>query len=446
MRCLRNNRAPALLLAMAMALPSAVAAEEAPTTAPAPAPATAASAPATANARLAIREATAAAYAMLYQRVRQLRVTPDVRVETFLALDPNIRAATWAAIARLAQADAPQRFGDGVTSVQVHVELRQVIDQLKTACTTDVATNAFKPQDFNQVLLYTDRKSLWGYGQAEGKPRLAFADPAPVGWYDVGVFGRLSARRQATRNAHYRLLARARGLRYDPATKIATFIDSDKRVAADLMTFIRSRPDVGPPRYLPQRVCEVDLTLRVGELVTELKALSLAYHDGPKFAPEKFDGVSTHTTESSLRVTGVAVPLADAPIAMAIEETVLIRTAEAAPPEHVEDAEQARLLAFRAAVAQCRERLRQELLDQPTPGDTDETLAQVVSGIPGALRDIDALLGSLRVVQVKDIGSRRVRVTTELPTGRLPAIVAHYRRLKAEAAKDTSTGKRKSAP
>ena len=64
----------------------------------------------------------------------------------------------------------------------------------------------------------------------------------------------------------------------------------------------------------------------------------------------------------------------------------------------------------------------------------------IVSGIPGALRDIDALLGSLRVVQVKDLGSRRVRVITELPTGRLPAIVAHYRRLKAEATKDVPKG------
>lgn len=424
-----------ILLALAVVLPgrSAGAQEKATATAPAPAAASEGE-----SVPLAVREAEAAAYAMLYARVAELQVTPDVRVADFLATGADARAFAWEAVCRLARCERPQVYSDGVTSVQVSVPLEQVIAQLKSVCAAHYRGEAFKPQDFDQVVLYTTRASLWGFGSSRGEPRLAIADPAPVGWYDVGVFGRLDVRRQATDNAYRQLLAKVRTLRLTASRRVSEYLDSDQRVADGLAAFVRSRAEIGALRYLPTRLSQVELTIKLSDLVTELKGLSNAYAEGAEFAVDQLDAMSTLNDEPVLRVTGVAVPVAAGAPAPPAEE-VWPSTSEAEPPENVADPDQAQLLAQRAAVARCREELRRAMLDKPVPGLAEgTTLGAAMTGQEGFRQDVDALLTNLRVVQVKELKGGRVRVTVELPTTRFNELLAHYAKLKqppAEPAK-----------
>jgi len=389
---------------------------------------------------LARDEAAAQAFHTLYRRFGQLKLTPDSRVADFLASSADVRAFAWDAVRRRADTGRPRIYSDGVVTVQVHIPIEQVIAQLKSVCSTYCAGQKFQPQDFDKILLYIDRRGLWALGQSRGELRLAIAGSAPVGWYDVGVFGRLRTRRKATDNAHRQLLQRIRDLRFSPSRRLAAFLDSDQRVAADTATFIHSHPNVGDVRYLSQRICEVDVTMAVADLVAELKSLANAYHAGAEFPQEVFDGVSLFVKDPVVKVTGVAVPEVpeqrEPPVPA---DDVWTHAAQAEPPEHVDDASQAHLLATRSALARCREHLRSRLLNDPLPATQDtsddagnggaqgrKTVVDLVDAVPALRKDLNMLLGDLRLVQTRDLTGGRVKVTAELPLARFKALVRHY--------------------
>jgi hypothetical protein len=268
-------------------------------------------------------------------------------------------------------------------------------------------------------------------------PRLAVADPAPVGWYDVGVFARLDVRREAADTAYRQLLARIRSLRLSASRRVSEFLDSDARIAEGVATFVRARAEIGTMHYLPNRLSQVDLSLRLSDLVTELKGLSNAYHQAAEYAPDQLDAISTLNEDAVLRVTGVAVPASAALTAMPTED-VWSRSSEADPPENVTDPEQGQLLAQRAAVATCREELRRAMLDTAVPGLPDGAkLGATMAGRDGFRNDIESLLAYLRVVQVKELKGGRVRVTVEMPTSRFKELLTHYAKLKQPAAGPT---------
>jgi hypothetical protein len=374
--------------------------------------------------RTAELEARANAFLMLYQQLNQLQVTPDIRVADFLAVSPDIRAFTYDAIRRNAQTTAVQTYSDAAVAVQVQLSIREVVRTLAEACKSLYEGTKFQPQDFEKILLYTDREGLWGFGQSRGEPPSGIAAGSPVGWYDVGVFGRLKARHQACENAYRQLLNRIRALRLSPTRQVGEFMASDKRIAADIETFIRAHPISAEAHYLPERLCEVEATIDLPELIAEFKSLANAYNTGSEFLPESFNAIGMYFTEPKLKVIGGAVPPSEAE-AQPVAEEVWTRTAKADPPDSVEDAQQAKLLAAKAAQASAREQLRKAILSELAPGGAKE--ADALAKNPTVQADIDALLINLRMVQIRNLKESSVEVTVELPIARLRALVEHYR-------------------
>jgi hypothetical protein len=386
------------------------------------------------------QEAEAGAFAALYQRLAELQLTPDVHVRDFLAEEADLRAFAWQALCRGVQVAPPQTYSDGAVTLQVQLPLAEVIARLAEVCQAHYHGAKFRPADFERILLYSDREALWGFAESRSHrgPPLAIADAAPIGWEDVGVFGRLTARHLAAANAYRQILEQAAALRLTPARRVADFLAADKRIAADLEVFVRAQPVAGEVRYRPQRICEVDVAIDVADLVRELKSLANAYYTGTEFKPETFDGLSLLAGSPAIRVTGVAA--ADFPQFAAgqdpatqknLPEEVWTRTAQAALPDEVKDAEQARLLAVRTALAQCREQFRAALLAEPSP--EEGPIADWLSKVPALRGDIETLLGNLRTVRVKDLPGtgpdgkeRRVEVTAELPLLRLRSLLAYY--------------------
>jgi len=58
------------------------------------------------------QEALARAFAMLFQRVAELRITPDVRVADFFLANPHARAQAWRELCRITQVSGPQSYSD----------------------------------------------------------------------------------------------------------------------------------------------------------------------------------------------------------------------------------------------------------------------------------------------------------------------------------------------
>jgi len=382
-------------------------------------------------------EALSRAFAMLYRRLGRLQLTPDLRVQDFLASGPDIRALVYDAIGREARVTPPQHYSDGVVVVQIYVPIADLNARLSEVCRNYGRDERFKPQEFRKILLYTDRLGLWGFGQSRGQAAPGVAADGPPGWREVGVFGRLRARHQAAANAYRRLFQKTSRLRLSPSRTVADFLDSDKRIAPDMLLFVRSHPIAGPVRYLPQRLCEVDAAVRLADLIAELKSLANAYGTGGEFAADAFNDLTLYAGESVLRVTGVAVaePAADGPQQAADAETVWPEVAQAEPPDGVTDPRQSHLLTIKAAEAKARRRLREKVFAQPIGEKMN--LGHWMLKTEGVKADIEMILRNLRLAQVRNLKGGSVEVIVDLPVDRLNELLAHYRK----AAKTTNDNK-----
>ena len=412
----------------------------------------------------AVQEASARADAHLFRSLEDLQVTPEQRVGEFLSSGADTRARVYGAVRRAVRATPPQVYSDGATAVQVELPLREAVRALAEACreknmevaagqgtdsktpspdplsprkrgeeattakpavsaSTDRAAARFQPEDFEKIVLYTDRESLWGFGTAKGLVEAGLGSEAPAGWRDLGVFGRLKVRHDATENGYRQILERIRTMRVSPTRTVGEFLGSDKRIEADMEVFVRSRPAASEARYLPERICEVDVSLPVADLVGELKSLANAY-EMATFPAAGFNELSLSVAGSALEVTGVAVP---EPAARMAEPAAALwsRTAEAELPEAADDAQQRRLLAARAALAMAREGLREEIYAKPLAGGTVGT---AVDANPGLRKDIDTFLENLREVKVRNLKGNRVEVTAEIVPGRMGEVLEYYRK------------------
>ncbi|MBN2582848.1 MAG: hypothetical protein JXL80_07235 [Planctomycetes bacterium] len=374
------------------------------------------------------RDALSLAFQDLYDRLGRMQLTPDVRVEDFLATGPDVRASACDAVRQAARVSPPQHYSDGVVVAQVDLPIQDVTTRLSDVCGDVYRGDRFKAEDFRKILLYTDRLGLWGIGQSRGQAPVGLVAAGPVGWEEAGVFGRLRARHQAAASAYRLLLQRIRTLSLSPSKTVGDFVDSDSRIAADLEAFVRSHPISGEARYLPERLCEVTASIDMTDLASELKSLANAYGTTGEYAPESFHTLTPQAGQSVLQATGVAVaevPSDGEPAAMPAAEEVWTEVVSADPPEGVRDEQQARLLTLKAAEAEARKRFRDKIVSQ-----------QIIEGLAvsdwmlkdvGARNDVELLLKNQRVVQMRKLKNGGAEITAELPVTRLMELLDHYR-------------------
>jgi hypothetical protein len=377
----------------------------------------------------AAQEARARAYAQLYKSLEELQVTPEQRVGEFLSSGADRRARVYEAVRRAVRATSAQVYSDGVTAVQVELPVREAVRALAEACRAENGAVGFQPEDFDKIVLYTDRESLWGFGSAKEPVEAVLGSGGPAGWSDLGVFGRLKVRHEATENGYRQILERVRGLRISPTRTVGEFLGSDQRIAADIEVFIRAHP-AGEARYLPERICEVDVSLPQAALTGELKSLANAY-EVAAFPAAGFNEVSLNAAGPVLEVTGVAVPQPAARTTEPAGTVVALwtRTAEAELPEAVVDAQQGRLLAARAALAVAREEIREEIYKEPLG---QGTAGAAVDENPALRKDIDTFLLNVREVKVRNLKGNRVEVTAEIEPGRMQEVLEFYRQKTAK--------------
>ena len=234
-------------------------------------------------------------------------------------------------------------------------------------------------------------------------------------------------RRQAIENAYAQLIIQVQQLRLSPSRRLGDFIAADPRVEAGLRSFIRSFPPAGKVQYLPEGICRASVEVPVGNLVAELRALSVAYDHAAAFPPDRFINIRLDLSEQILRAVGVAVPEATDTAPRAAELT-LVASANYLMPDDVPDAEQARILAEQGAMSKIIENFRTDMLSRKLPG-SDVALEQYILTHPDAARDVEMLFSSVRLIQSGQPSGRTISVTGEMPIENLNRLLQHYARL-----------------
>ncbi len=385
----------------------------------------------------AAERATAEAFGLLYARMDSLQVSAEQSVGELLADRPQLRAMLYDQLRRRARRSEAQFYSNGSVVVQIRLPMHEAVASLEQAVERlrPVQNDLPKVADFQQILVYTNRQAIWGYGReplvAHGSP----IDNPPPGWEHISVFNRLQSRRQAIDSAYSQLLVQMRTLRLSPSRRVSQFLDADARVATGVRLFINSYPTTGPVDYLPERLCQATVEIPVAHLVDELKALSVAYDLSDEYPADRFINIRADLHETVLRATGVAVPTAAAPGAAAIDEKVMVASAKVAVSDEVPDADQARLLAEQSALSVIVEGLRNKILELPIPG-SDMQLEDYILKNSAAADDVDKLLANVRLTESDRSAAELVSVTGEIPIQHLDDLLEHYGRQNLAARDD----------
>ena len=257
-----------------------------------------------------------------------------------------------------------------------------------------------------------------------------FVEIFPVGWERVTATGRVVAQRRARVRAYEAMKALVQSIRVSPTSTVGDAFRGAPAAEALLDVFVSGLPLAGPPRLMPDRVAEVDVTASVRDLIKFLKDVRPVGPGDAQWTDEQIDQLSINLKAERLIVTGRGMPPTDQvrpPEAMAGEPgppmpdwaaTVLEGRGVAKRPDDVEDEAEARPLAGRAAKARAAEQIERHLDDVRL--DDGRTVRDRAAKDEVFRKDITTLLASARTAgyQVSSDG-KQWEVVLRLPLVRL---------------------------
>lgn len=175
---------------------------------------------------------------------------------------------------------------------------------------------------------------------------------------------KLMAKRAAQVDAYRKLTEEIKGIRIDANTYVRDFVAESDQINTALNEFIKGLKVEGPPRYMPDGTCEVDVQVTLKQVMLGLKRIHLDYPDGKHYA---FDRMGEYTKKTVFKATGVGVPpgmKAEAPGPKGTD----LKTTGIPGWENVTP--QGRLLAERAALTDARRNLAERVKGLRISGNT----------------------------------------------------------------------------
>lgn len=230
---------------------------------------------------LAKRAAQVDAYRKLTEMIMGLQISSTTMVRDFVAESDDVRTQFDHFIKGLKVVGQPRYFDDGTCEVDVQVTLEQVMLALETIVKTGPWGDKYVIQDmvkYNRKKVFT----ATGTGLPREEPEMApepAALPAPAptrgipGWENVTPRGRLMAERAAKVDAYRNLAETVMGLRISGSTTVRDFVAESDVIRTDLNTFLQGARQVGPARYLPDAIAEVDVEITVQDVIKHLQEL-----------------------------------------------------------------------------------------------------------------------------------------------------------------------------
>jgi len=330
----------------------------------------------------------------------------------------------------------PRYYSTGVAEVDLEIPLEAVLKTLSALCTRregdvpaldDLRARAVDghlrvigvgrvPQDLEPAVA----------AQVVASPLETLPEMYPLGWATVQAAGRLQAARDARIRAYEAMSSRIRELRVTPSHTVSDLVGGSAAAEARLDVYLRSLAPAGRPRMMPDGLCEVTVAAPLRDLIAALKEIQAMNPDGPKVTGEEIDGLSVRLKTDRLAATGYGAPASayvregggveTAPLpdwAAAALET----RGESRPPEHIEDAKKARVLALRAAKATAMEELAKRL--DAVGLDDGRTVRERATKDPVFQRDVKTLLQSAETVASRPTDDGQWEVVVRLPLARL---------------------------
>ena len=327
-------------------------------------------------------------------------------------------------------------YSTGVTEVDLEIPLEAVLKTLSALCTRregdvlaldDLRAKAVDghlrvsgvgrvPQDLEPGVA----------AQVVASPPETLPEMYPLGWATVQAAGRLQAARGARIRAYEAMSARIRELRVTPSHTVSDLVGGSAAAEARLDVYLRSLAPDGRPRMMPDGLCEVTVAAPLRDLIAALKEIQAMNPTGPKATGEEIDGLSVRLKTDGLTATGYGAPasayvregggIETAPLpdwAAAALET----RGESRPPEHIEDAKEARVLALRAAKATAMEELAKRL--DAVGLDDGRTVRERAAKDPVFQRDVKTFLQSAETVVSRPTDDGQWEVVVRLPLARL---------------------------
>jgi len=120
---------------------------------------------------------------------------------------------------------------------------------------------------------------------------------------------KLMAKEGAIADAYRKLAERVKGLQIEAETYVRDFVAESDEIDKSVNAFVRFA-ELGKPRYYEDGICEVDATLKLSTIVTELEKIRNGVYKGGKFKGTVFQKITQHVETDVIEVTGSAA-LAD---------------------------------------------------------------------------------------------------------------------------------------
>ncbi len=251
----------------------------------------------------------------------------------------------------------------------------------------------------------------------------------PAGWRRVTAAGRVLAARAARIDAYDRMAERLRGILLGRTETVADLADASAGARAAFDAYVRSLPVADAPRFMPDRIAEVQVQAPVAGLIEFLKHLR-GLHGAAAVTEERLDRLSVQIKSERIAVTGRGMPPPDAIRARSTAEAAggaalpdwatealeAVGTADLRP--RVDDAGRGRLLAVRSAKARAQAALEKRVDAIALDGGT--TVRERAARDPVFRRDLETFLDSARTVAGRSLRDGRAwEVTLRLPLLRL---------------------------
>jgi hypothetical protein len=252
----------------------------------------------------------------------------------------------------------------------------------------------------------------------------------PAGWERVTALGRVEAGSRARVQAYAALASQVRGLRLGSTRTLGELVAGAPVAESILDTYMRSLPVAGATRMMPDRVAEVDVAVPVRDLIRVLKDVRAVIPTDSRWPEEQMEQLLVYLKTDRLVATGYGMPppdqvrpeeaLPEAPASPLPDwaAQVLESRGTAKPPEDIDDAAEAQLLAARAAKARAASDLERQL--DAVRLEDGQTVRQRAAKDEVFRRDIRTLLESAKVAKHQAIADgKQWEVVLRLPLVRL---------------------------
>ncbi|MFP4353528.1 MAG: hypothetical protein ACLFUJ_00285 [Phycisphaerae bacterium] len=411
---------------------------------------------------LAYRAARADAIRKLAERIKGLELASQTTVEDFVTTSDRIVSSLDTFLNGMKEIDKAKHFDDGTCEVIMEVKVAELIEELKTYHKTYYKGDKITIRQIEELNTRVDTKVFREVGQGAapealespeqlplqpgGRVNLSNLDKSTVEFWMSHVTGRgrLMAERAARVDAMRRLAERIKGVHITATTTVQDFVAESDVVNLDTRAFIRGAREVGIRYYDDELIVEVEMTIKLRQLLASVKSWSQMHYKGDKSNIRHLENRILEVEDKEITEVGMGTPPADylKKDSVTAADQMVIETAQTAPmwvneeltvigqaaldPER--PAAQAKLMAFRAAELDGRRKLAEringlQITSQTTVEDFVAKSDQIRTMMHTFQQGVGVVEGSQKVL---DDGTVEVTVGVDLRP--LWNMILHYQK------------------